>query len=54
MPLAVEPLHPMYAAERACVNTMAQANDLCDQLAPGCHSGLGIAVESTTSGGTPT
>ena len=24
MPLALEPLHPMYAADRACVNTMAQ------------------------------
>src|ERR1019366_1286803 len=30
VPLAIEPLHPMYAADRACVNTMAQANDLCD------------------------
>ncbi|MEO5700682.1 MAG: sugar phosphate isomerase/epimerase family protein [Casimicrobiaceae bacterium] len=41
MPLAVEPLHPMYAADRACVNTMAHANDLCDELGPG----LGIAVD---------
>ena len=32
MPLAIEPLHPMYAADRACVNTMAHANDLCDEL----------------------
>jgi len=32
MPLALEPLHPMYAADRACVNTLAQALDLCDQL----------------------
>ena len=39
--LAVEPLHPMYAADRACVNTLAQANDLCDALGPG----LGIAVD---------
>ena len=45
MPLAIEPLHPMYAAERACVNTMAHANDLCDELAPGRQSGLGIAVD---------
>ncbi|MFV2093160.1 MAG: sugar phosphate isomerase/epimerase family protein, partial [Hyphomicrobiales bacterium] len=29
VPLAIEPLHPMYAADRACVNTMAHANDLC-------------------------
>ena len=33
MPLAIEPLHPMYAADRACVNTLAHANDLCDELA---------------------
>jgi sugar phosphate isomerase/epimerase len=45
IPLAIEPLHPMYAADRACVNTMAQANDLCDELAPGGNSGLGIAVD---------
>jgi sugar phosphate isomerase/epimerase len=41
MPLAIEPLHPMYAADRACVNTMAHANDLCDELG----TGLGIAVD---------
>jgi len=41
MPLAIEPLHPMYAAERACVNTMEHANDLCDELG----IGLGIAVD---------
>jgi sugar phosphate isomerase/epimerase len=45
MPLAIEPLHPMYAAERACVNTMAQANDLCDELAPRGGDGLGVAVD---------
>jgi sugar phosphate isomerase/epimerase len=42
MPLAIEPLHPMYAADRACVNTLAQANDLCDELG---DNGLGIAVD---------
>jgi sugar phosphate isomerase/epimerase len=41
MPLALEPLHPMYAADRACVNTMEHANDLCDELG----AGLGIAVD---------
>jgi sugar phosphate isomerase/epimerase len=41
MPLAIEPLHPMYAADRACVNTLAHANDLCDELG----EGLGIAVD---------
>jgi len=41
MPLAIEPLHPMYAADRACVNTMAQANAICDALGPG----VGIALD---------
>ncbi len=41
MPLAIEPLHPMYAADRACVNTIAHANALCDELG----DGLGIAVD---------
>jgi sugar phosphate isomerase/epimerase len=35
VPLAIEPLHPMYAADRACVNTLAQALDLCDAIDPG-------------------
>ena len=34
MPLAIEPLHPMYAADRACINTLEQALDLCDALDP--------------------
>jgi sugar phosphate isomerase/epimerase len=41
VPLAIEPLHPMYAADRACVNTLAQANDLCDALG----DGVGVAVD---------
>jgi sugar phosphate isomerase/epimerase len=42
MPLAIEPLHPMFAADRACVNTLAHANDLCDELG----EGVGIAVDA--------
>jgi sugar phosphate isomerase/epimerase len=34
LPLAIEPLHPMYAADRACVNTIEQALDLCEALDP--------------------
>jgi sugar phosphate isomerase/epimerase len=41
MKLAIEPLHPMYAADRACVNTLGHANDLCDELG----DGLGVAVD---------
>ncbi len=39
--LAIEPLHPMYAADRACVNTLKHANDLCDRLG----AGVGVAVD---------
>lgn len=42
MPLAIEPLHPMYAADRSCVNTLAQALDLCDQLG----AGTGVAIDT--------
>ncbi|MEO7391203.1 MAG: sugar phosphate isomerase/epimerase family protein [Ramlibacter sp.] len=45
MPLAIEPLHPMYAADRACINTMEQALDVCDQLDPGRTGALGVAVD---------
>ena len=41
VPLAIEPLHPMYAADRACVNTLDQALDLCDLLGVG----LGVAID---------
>lgn len=39
--LAIEPLHPMQAAERACINTLEQALNLCDHLG----DGLGVAVD---------
>ena len=42
VPLGMEPLHPMYAADRACVNTLAQANDLCDELG----EGAGVVVDT--------
>jgi sugar phosphate isomerase/epimerase len=45
MPLAIEPLHPMYAADRACVNTMEQALDLCDELDPSKSGALGVACD---------
>ena len=41
VPLAIEPLHPMQAADRACVNTLEQALDLCDALG----EGVGVAVD---------
>ena len=45
MPLAIEPLHPMYAADRACVNTLEQALDVCDALDPARSGALGVAVD---------
>ena len=45
MPLAIEPLHPMYAADRACINTLEQALDVCDALDPGQSGALGVAVD---------
>jgi sugar phosphate isomerase/epimerase len=43
--LAIEPLHPMYAAERSCVSTLAQALDLCDELDSGRTGSLGVMVD---------
>jgi sugar phosphate isomerase/epimerase len=40
--LAIEPLHPMYANDRSAVNTLKQANDLCDQLGSPL---VGVAVD---------
>ena len=42
VPLAIEPLHPMYAADRACVNTLRQSLDLCDALG----DGTGVAIDA--------
>ena len=45
MPLAIEPLHPAYAADRACVNTTKQALDICDALDPQRTGALGVALD---------
>jgi len=41
MPVAIEPLHPMYAADRCAINSLGQALDLCDELG----DGIGVAVD---------
>jgi sugar phosphate isomerase/epimerase len=41
VPLAIEPLHPMQAAERACINTLEQALDICEALG----EGIGVVVD---------
>lgn len=40
--LAIEPLHPIYAADRSAINTMRQARDICDALA---SPWVGIAAD---------
>jgi sugar phosphate isomerase/epimerase len=44
--LAIEPLHPAYAADRACVNTTRQALDICDRLDPQRSGLLGVALDA--------
>jgi sugar phosphate isomerase/epimerase len=39
--LAIEPIHPMRAGDLCCVNTLADANRLCDALGPD----VGIVVD---------
>jgi len=45
MPLAIEPLHPMQAADRACINTLEHALDICDALDPQKTGALGVALD---------
>lgn len=40
--LAIEPLHPMYAADKSCVNRMAEAREICEELN---HPMVGIAAD---------
>ena len=41
VPMALEPLHPMYAADRSCLTTLASALDLCAALG----DGTGVAID---------
>ncbi len=41
VPVAIEPLHPMYCADRAAINTLEQALDICDELG----AGIGVAAD---------
>jgi sugar phosphate isomerase/epimerase len=40
--LAIEPMHPMYAADRSCINRIVEARHICEQLK---HPMLGIALD---------
>ena len=45
--LALEPLHPMYAGDRSCLNTLQQALDLAEKIEPVSlpPPSLGVAVD---------
>jgi sugar phosphate isomerase/epimerase len=45
--LALEPLHPMYAGDRSCLNTIAQALDMAEAIEPepGATPALGVALD---------
>jgi sugar phosphate isomerase/epimerase len=40
--LAIEPLHPMYAADKSCINRMREAREICQRLR---HPLVGIACD---------
>lgn len=40
--LAIEPLHPMYAGDRSAINTLAQANQMCEEI---ISENVGIAID---------
>lgn len=40
--LAIEPLHPMYADTRSAINTLEQANDMCESIK---SPWVGVAVD---------
>lgn len=40
--LAIEPLHPMYAADKSCINRIAEARGICEAVQ---HSLVGVAVD---------
>ena len=42
VPIAIEPLHPMYAADRSCVNSLEQALDMAAAIGGG---GIGAAID---------
>jgi len=39
--LGIEPLHPMYAADRSVINTLQQANDLAEQF----NTAVGVVLD---------
>jgi sugar phosphate isomerase/epimerase len=44
--IALEPLHPVYAADRSLLNTLGQALDWCELLDPQHTGHFGVAVDA--------
>lgn len=44
--LAIEPLHPMYAADRSCLTSLSEALALCRALEPKGADKLGVAIDA--------
>ena len=44
--LGLEPLHPVYAADRSCLNTLAHALDMAEALDPGPDPSLGVVIDA--------
>lgn len=42
VPIALEPLHPMYAADRCSINTLGHSLDICERIG----EGIGVAVDA--------
>lgn len=43
--LSIEPLHPMYAGDKSCVNRMAEARKICESLGADARGFVGIACD---------
>jgi sugar phosphate isomerase/epimerase len=43
VPLGLEPMHPMYAADRGCITTLKEMLDIADALD---NDGLGVAIDT--------
>ena len=43
VPLALEPMHPMYAADRGCITTLKEMLDIADVHG---NDGLGVAIDT--------
>jgi sugar phosphate isomerase/epimerase len=44
--IALEPLHPVYAADRSCLSLLCEALDICDAIEPGDgERSLGVLID---------